>query len=70
VDLACGWREAWDIQFGGMCRIHDGAVGISDGDGGSSELFVFDGQITGAKVSSAASVGDGGGANGGGDGRT
>jgi hypothetical protein len=68
--MACGWREARDIQFGGVCRIHDCAIGISDGDGGSSELFVFDGQIAGAEVSGAAGVGDGCGANGWGDGRT
>jgi hypothetical protein len=59
VDLASSKWEARDVELGSVCRIHDFAVRIADGDGRRGNSLVMDRHCGGAEVSSTAGVGDG-----------
>ncbi len=43
-----------------MCRVHDGAIGVADGDWVAGGRLVCQGRTSGKEVSGAAGVGDGG----------
>jgi hypothetical protein len=57
-----------NIQLGGMCGIHDRAVGVVDGEWVGCRPFVDNRERSGAKMGGATSVGNDGG--GGGTGRS
>ena len=60
VDLASGKGEMGNIQLGGMCRIHDRAVGVVDGEWMGCWPFVDNGERSGAEMGSATGVGNDG----------
>ena len=45
VDGTSGDGEVRDIDFSLMSGVHEGAVGITNGDGGGGEFAVADGEI-------------------------
>ena len=64
MNLAGGKGQAGQVELGSVCRIHDGAIRIVDGDGGSGDALVMNWHIGGAEVGGATGVSDGNGAGG------
>ena len=58
--FAGGERKRWDVEEAIMCRVHDGAIGVADGDWVAGDRLVCQRRTSGKEVSGAAGVGDGG----------
>ena len=56
--MASGRRQGGNVKVGNMGRIHDGAIGVANGDGCSGNLLVNDGSVDGEEVAGAACVGN------------
>jgi hypothetical protein len=58
VDLASIGREVGQVQVSNMCRVHDAAIGVADGEWVGIGTFVDNREINGSKVGSTACIGN------------
>ena len=61
MHLAGGKGQAGQVELGSVRRIHDGAIRIVNGDGGTGDALVMNWHISGAEVGGTTGVGDGNG---------
>jgi hypothetical protein len=58
VDLASIGRKVGQVQVSNMCRVHDAAIGVADGEWVGIGTFVENREINGSEVCSTACIGN------------